>query len=160
GRVERGGRRLRREPLVAVLVAVHHELRAIRVEGVPHRLKLGVAVVARPGRRKPAGFVPVGEGAAPGAGRDVLPLPLLLSGLKRYVERYVDGYEEPIDEVVAVVTLRGITGGGAEVAEVSGGPRRRVLVVPGHRVGARLVPSPGGVVAVGVVGRRAVRISV
>ena len=61
----------------------------------------------------------------------------------------------PVAEVVAVVAARGIPRRGAEVAEVARGTRRLVVVVPGDRERARLVPAPARVVALGVVRVRA-----
>src|SRR3989454_4224698 len=69
----------------------------------------------------------------------------------------------PRAEVVAVITLAGIP---AEDARIAGAPiadiaerggARVVLVVAGHRIRAGLVPAPARVVAVLVIGGRAIR---
>src|SRR3989304_2246493 len=61
----------------------------------------------------------------------------------------VEGDEVPGPQVVAVVTLAGITGGGAEVAEVAGRAGGVVFVVAGHRKRTGLAGAPGRVVAIG-----------
>src|SRR5918994_4758325 len=53
----------------------------------------------------------------------------------------------PGPEVVGVVALLRVARGGAEVAKVARGARRKVLVVAHARLRARLEASPGGVVA-------------
>src|SRR5207249_5063639 len=65
----------------------------------------------------------------------------------------------PGAEVVAVVALRRIAGGGAEVAEVPRGAGCLVIALPRGRLRAGLVPAPGRVVAL-VLRRRAAVISV
>src|SRR5206468_11323050 len=68
GRVEHGSRVLRREALIAVLVAVHHDLRAVRVQGVPQRLIPRVTGDVDAGDEP--GLVPIGERAAPAVERE------------------------------------------------------------------------------------------
>ena len=62
----------------------------------------------------------------------------------------------PAPEVVAVVALRRIAGGLAEVVVVPRGAGRAVVVVPGNGSRDRLDPSPGGVVRRSEVGAGAV----
>ena len=158
-RVEYRARALRREPLVYVFVAVHHHLRAVPVQGVPQRLIGRVAHVAA-ARGDEAWLVPVGHRAAFAAGREVGPQPLHLSGCRRYAEFAVQGDDVPAAEIVAVITLRGVTRRGAEVAVVASRVGSQILVVARHRLGAGLVSSPGRGVAIGEVAGRPVGIGV
>ena len=73
-RVRRAVRSLGREPLVVLEVRIDHDLRAGCVEVVPQRLDGGVSAAARVKARA----VPVGQGAAPGTGREIGTEPLLL----------------------------------------------------------------------------------
>ena len=150
GRVEHGSRVLRREALIAVLVAVHHDLRAVRVQGVPQRLIPRVTGDVDAGDEP--GLVPIGERAAPAVEREVAAQPLHLGRAWRDVELAVDGDDVPIAEVVAVITFGGIARGRAEVAEIPGGRAIAVFMVAGHRPGPRFVPSPRRVVVVRVFG--------
>src|SRR5439155_25380618 len=62
----------------------------------------------------------------------------------------------PGPEVVAVVAVLRIPGGGAEVAEVPGRVGRLVIPFTGRRLGARFVQSPARLVALLVLRERAV----
>src|SRR5439155_1008491 len=66
----------------------------------------------------------------------------------------------PSAEVVAVVALRRIAGGGAEVAEVPRGAGRLVIALARSGLRAGLVPAPARVVALLVLGKRAAVIGV
>src|SRR2546430_5657616 len=70
----------------------------------------------------------------------------------------------PRTEVVAVITLAGIPAedariAGAPIADIAdSGGTRVVVVVAGHRVRAGLVSAPARIVAILVIGERAVRV--
>src|SRR5215203_5978059 len=72
----------------------------------------------------------------------------------------VEGLLEPAALLVGVVAPGRVTGPGAEVAEVAGGVRSVVFVVAYRGLGARLLRSPGGVVAVSELRSSASRIDV
>src|SRR6185437_8149993 len=161
-RVAHGRRGLGRQALIAVLVPIDYDVRAVRVQGVPQRLVLRVARDVDAGHE--SGRVPVGERAAPAVEREIVTQPLHLGGGGCYVELAVERDDVPIAEVVAVVALCGIACRGTEVTEVPGSRAIAVLVVTGHGAGPRLVPAPrrgviarvfgGGTHLVGVVAER------
>src|SRR5437879_10611070 len=91
----------------------------------------------------------IGERATLRARGEIGAQPLLLRRARGLRDVAVKGDDVPVAQVVAVVALRRIARGRTEVAEIAGGPGRAVLVVAGDRPGARLVPAPGGGVAVG-----------
>src|SRR5262249_55904698 len=117
---------------------------------LPKRVERGVRCVDR--ARGPPRLVPQGEGAGLGAGRQVRHQPLLLGRTRGVRDLGVERDDVPGAQVVGVVALGRVTGGGTEVAVVAGGTRRVVLVVTRRGLGTCLLPprAPGRVV-VGVV---------
>src|SRR3989304_863831 len=111
-----------------------------------------------------ARVVPVGEDVAQLVGRQVSPQPRLLGGAGAAAADLgalaVEGDEVPGPQVEAVVALAGITGGGAEVADVAGRAGGVVVVVAGRRTRTILAGAPGRVVAVGELPGRAVGVNV
>src|SRR5207247_8288081 len=92
---------------------------------------------------------------------EVSPEPLLLGRARAHGDVAVERHDVPRAEIVAVVSLGGIARRGAEVAEVVGGGRARVILVVAERGGgADLVPAPARVVAVLVVRERAARVDI
>src|SRR5262249_2768354 len=148
--VELATRVLRREPLVLVVVAAEHHVRVVVVQRLPDRPHGGVRCVVGTGGEPRV--VPVGEGARLGAGRQVRTQPLLLCRPHVPGDVGVDHDDVPVAEVVRVVALGRVTGGGTEVGVVAGRASCVVFVVAGRGLGACLVPAPGRVV-VGVVFR-------
>jgi hypothetical protein len=134
------------EALVVVVVAVQDHLCARRVQDVPARSHPGVVAVFGAGAEE--GVVEVGQSARLGVSRQVLLEPadhrrvrpvaahLLAHGVQRD--------DVPGPEIVGVVALQRVARGGAEVAEVTRGASRLVLVVAHSGQGARLVASPEG----------------
>src|ERR1041385_7963993 len=105
-------------------------------------------------------MMPVGEGAALRALREVCPQPLLLRRANVHRNAAVQSNDVPVAEVVAVVDFPRRARGGAEVVEITSGPCRVVIVVARDRPGASLEPTPRGVVAVLVVAARPIGIRV
>src|SRR6266568_5018671 len=97
-------------------------------------------------------MVGVREGTPLGARREILLQPLHLGGGGPVGDDGVERNDVPVTEIVAVVPLRGIPRRRAEITEVTGGPRRHVIVVSGDRVDPRLMPAPRGSEAVREVG--------
>jgi hypothetical protein len=110
------------------------------------------------------GVMEVGQGAGVRVGREIRHKPLLLrrtlSASSHLRAVAVQRDDVPAALIVAVVALGRVPGGGTEIVEVAGSPRRVVLVVARRRLGAGLVPTPGGVVAVGELGGRAIIVGV
>src|SRR5205807_6786167 len=140
--------RLGGKAFVVVVVADDHQLGARGVEVAPggarHR-------VHGDGARAEQRVVPVGQGARPRVRGQIRLEPLLLRRSRPHRDVRVQGDDVPGAEVVAVVALGGVAGGGAEVAVVARGAGGVVVVVARHRAGARFEPAPGGRVAVRVV---------
>src|SRR5688572_13355884 len=104
-------------------------------------------------------MVPVGEYAGGRMSLQVGAQPLLLWGScltadKRTITIKHDNV--PRTEIVAVIALGRVPGGGAEIIEVALGVRRIIFMVPGRGARARQVSTPRGVVAIGILGIRAV----
>ena len=114
------------------------------------------ALVARAEER----VVQVGERAALRALGKIRAQPHLLRRADVHRDVAVQRHDVPVAEVVAVIALAGRASGRAEVIEIAARVRRDIVVIAGHRLGAGLEPAPGRVVAVLVVGARAVRIGV
>ena len=104
--------------------------------------------------------MPVRDRALLGAVREIGLEPHLLGRAHVHRDVRVQGDDVPVTDVVAVVAFARCAGGRAEVVEVPGGAGGEVVVVAGDRLGARLEPAPGRIVAVLVVAARAVRIGV
>src|SRR5207247_11197983 len=83
-----------------------------------------------------------------GVGREVGLEPVLLTRVDQRGDVAVEHHDVPIPQVVAVVELARIAGGGPEVLPVRGGPGAEPLHVPDGGSGAVLVLSPGGAIAV------------
>ena len=155
-RIGHTGRGLRPEALIVVIVAGEHELRAGVVQRLPQRLRRGVGQGAGAEER----VMHIGERATLRARGEIGAQPLFLRRARGLRDVAVEGDDVPVAQVVAVVALRGIARRRAEIAEVPRRAGRAVLVVAGDRPGARLVPAPRGVVAVGVIGARPAGIGV
>src|SRR5207247_2250777 len=146
------------EALVVVLVARDDDIGAGIVQRLPQRLGgRGAAVLAA---RAEARVVPVGKSAARRVPGEVGTEPLLLRRAGRRGDVAVEGDDVPRPDGVAVVPLPGVARERAEVRVI----RRRggavVLVIARRRARARLVTSPGAVVAARVIGRTPVGIRV
>ena len=141
-----------------MLVAVQHDVHAVRVQRVPESLVLGVADDDDAGHE--ARLVPVGERALLAVQRQVGAQPLHLCSRRCDVELAVERDDVPVAQVVAVVALGWIARDSAEVTEVAWRGTVRVLVVTGYGPGTRLVTPPRGVVPLGVVGAGAHRVGV
>src|SRR5690606_3453026 len=148
---------LRREALVVVVVAGEREVDARLVSHPPELAQVAVAAV-RPGAE--AGMVPVRDGAGRGVRGEVGREPRELLGAGLDVDLAVQRDDVPGAEVVAVVSLARLAGVLAEVLEVRRRARRAVVVVAGDRPRALAVPSPGRVVALRELLRRAARVRV
>src|SRR5207249_4485537 len=96
-----------------------------------------------------AGVVPIGERALLGTGREIGAQPLLLRGPCAHAEVRVERDDVPLAHVVAVVVLRRVATGGAEVVPVAEGVRLVIVMVARGRPRPRLVPAPRGRVALG-----------
>ena len=147
--VEGGRGRLRREPFVVARVRVEHHVRVRRVQVVPQREDRGAdGGRTRIERRQ----VPVGECALRRVGAQVRLEPQLLRRARRRGDRAVQRDDVPRAQVVAVITLGRIAGGGAEVAIIARRAGGGVLRVARHGVGAGLLPPPRRAVTVGIGG--------
>src|ERR1041384_1679568 len=94
-------------------------------------------------------MMPVGEGAALRALREVCPQPLLLRRANVHRNAAVQSNDVPVAEVVAVVAFPRRARGGAEVVEITSGACRVVIVVARDRPGASLEPPPRGAAGAG-----------
>src|SRR5439155_2116433 len=81
--IRRAARRLRREPLVVVVVTHHYDIGVVVVERLPQRLRLGRAPVT-PGAE--ARMVPIGQDAGLRGGRQIGAQPQLLGGPGAHVD--------------------------------------------------------------------------
>ena len=145
---------LGREPFIERVVRVDDDVDTSGVQRVPQRADVGVGRILGIEQR----VVPVGDSTACRMGGEVGAQPLLLGracGRGDARAAAVEHDDVPSAEVVAVVTLRGIARGGAEVAEIARGIGRLVVPVAGRRARARLLPPPVGVVTLLVLGERA-----
>ena len=149
GRVDSAARRLRREPLVVVIVPHHHHFRPGLVQCLPQRSRADRPTPAYP--RGEERLVPDGERALLRAGGEIGAEPLLLVRTRGHRLVVVQRDDVPGAQIVAVVTGFLVSGGSPEVAEVTGRPGRRIVMVPDNGPGARLVAAPGGSIAVGVL---------
>ena len=156
--VGRAGRRLRREAFVGVLVTVDDDIRAGLVQVGPDRVPGVVIPVQDP--RAVLGLVPDRRGALRRARGEVGLEPLLLGRAGAGIDVVVDDDDVPGAEVEAVVALGRDPRGGAEIGVVRRGAGNRVVVIPRHRLGARLMTSPRRVVAVRELVGRAVGVDV
>src|SRR5207237_3574574 len=111
-----------------------------------------------------SGVMPHGQGAPPRVGREVGLEPLLLGGSGPggdVAVIAVQHHDVPGAQVVAVIALVGVAGGGPEIAEVAVARGARVVVTVARRgKGARLVPPPTRVVTRLVPGRSSVGVRV
>ena len=133
---------------------VDDDLDTRRVQRVPQRADVGVGRILGIEQW----VVPVGDGTARRMGGEVGAQPLLLGRARRRGDGRAAAVEHddvPTAEVVAVVTLRRIARRGAEVAEVARRISRLVVPVAGRRARARFLSPPVGVVALLVLGERA-----
>src|SRR5207247_2208603 len=96
--------------------------------------------------------VPVGECALRRVGAQVRLEPQLLRRARRRGDRAVQRDDVPRAQVVAVITLGRIAGGGAEVAIIARRSGGGVLRVARDGVGAGLLPPPRRAVTVGIGG--------
>ena len=142
-------RPLRGEALVDFVVRVDHDLRPGGVEIIPQRPH---GVVHRrqavAGRGAEEGGVPHRERALRRVVQEVVLEPLLLGRALKGGDAAVEHHDVPIAQVVAVVELARIAGGGPEILPVRGGPGAEPFHVPDGGSGAVLVLSPGGAIAV------------
>src|SRR2546427_5343449 len=88
-------------------------------------------------------MVPVGDRAPLCARGEIGPQPRFLRRAGAHVDVAVQRNDVPGAEIVAVVAQPGRPGLRPEVAEVTGGARRVMVVVAGRGAGARPVPAPG-----------------
>ena len=142
------------EALVVVLVSVEHHVRVGCVQVVPERPDRSVGG----GARRIEGMMEVRQRASVRMRGEVVREPDLLRapGFAGHVAAIgVERDQVPWADVVAVVALRRITGGGTEIPEVAArahpavGPARRVVfVIADGRVGDRLhgIDTPRGIV--------------
>src|SRR2546426_12787540 len=87
-------------------------------------------------------MVPVGDRAPLCARGEIGPQPRFLRRAGAHVDVAVQRNDVPGAEIVAVVAQPGRPGLRPEVAEVTRGARRVMVVVAGRGAGARLVPAP------------------
>ena len=154
--VEGSGRRLRSKALVIMVVTVHHHVGAVVVQRLPDRLRRQGAAV--PARAEPR-VVPVGQRAGRRMRRQIGAQPALLRRARAHVDVGIDHHDVPRAQGVAVVADARIARRRAPVRVVARRARGRpvvVLVVPGRRARARLVPAPGRIEAVHVIRQRPV----
>ena len=159
GGIGGAARRLGREPLVDVFVAVEHDLRVVVVERLPQWLdvlRLAAVNIARIEER----LVPVGEAALVGVGREIGPEPYLLGRTHSRRDFTIERNDVPVPEIKAVVALARGARQGSEIREVARCVGGVIVVVARARPRSCLVPAPGRVVVGGVIGRRTVRIGV
>src|SRR4029077_4484428 len=104
--------------------------------------------------------VPVGDRTGLGAGGEIGPEPLLLGRSDVHGDRGGEDDHVPTPEIVAVISLGRIARRRPEVAEVARGVGRQVVVLTGGRLSARLLTAPGGVVAGGILRRRAAGVGI
>src|SRR5262245_39766637 len=146
---------LRIEPGIVMYMPIQYNTRLHSIQSLPQGAHSGSAAPASGKER----MVPVGEYAGSRIGRQVGAQPLLLwrsclTADKRTIA--VEHDNVPCPEVVAVIALVRVPGGGAEIIEVALGARRIILMVTGRRACTRQVTTPRGIVAIGVLGIRAV----
>src|SRR3989442_12838313 len=98
--------RLGGDPLVVVRVSGAHDLRAGVVQRLPQRLGLRHAAVRAAGAEPRV--MPVREGAALGMRGEDSPKPLLLGRARAHGAVAVEGFDVPVAEIVAAVTLGGL----------------------------------------------------
>src|SRR5215212_7384619 len=98
-------------------------------------------------------MVPVGQRTGGGVRREILAKPLFLGRAGMTAAHLgavgVEDHDVPGAQGVAVVALRGLPGGGSEIAKVAARATGEVVVVASGRLGAALVAAPSRVVAVG-----------
>src|SRR2546427_12117333 len=99
-------------------------------------------------------MVPVGDRAPLCARGEIGPQPRFLRRAGAHVDVAVQRNDVPGAEIVAVVAQPGRPGLRPEVAEVTGGAPRVMVVVAGRGAGAPLVPAPGRGVAQSTVHAR------
>src|SRR5215212_3194028 len=106
-------------------------------------------------------MVPVGQRTGGGVRREILAKPLFLGRAGMTAAHLgavgVEDHDVPGAQGVAVVALRGLPGGGSEIAKVAASPTGEVVMVARGRLGAALVAAPaGGITAAELAGRAGV----
>src|SRR5215212_1369490 len=149
---------LRRPALVVVVMAGEDELRACRIQRLPQRLHARVGAVVAEAE---VGVVPVGQRAGGGMGGEIVLEPGLLRRAHTTATGLgavgVEDHDVPGAQGVAVVALRGLPGGGSEIAKVAARATGEVVMVARGRLGAALVAAPaGGITAAELAGRAGV----
>src|SRR5262245_8772396 len=146
------------EPGIVMYMSVQYNTRMHSIQSLPQGAHSGSAAPAGGKER----MVPVGEYAGSRIGRQVRAQPLLLWRSCLAADKLTITVEHdnvPCPEVVAVIALVRVSGGGAKIIEVALGARRIILVVTGRGACARQVTTPRGIVAISVFGIRAVRVN-
>ncbi len=139
GRVRCPRRCLRCEPLVVVVVRVQHDVRAPVVQRVPQRLHGGEEVC--PGGAEPR-MMPIRECALLGVSGELGAQPLFLGRSGGHRDVVVQHHDMPRTQVVAVVVLRRVPRGRAEVLVVSRGARGLVILIAYARPRPRFIATP------------------
>src|SRR5689334_6285484 len=105
------------ELLITMDVSIQHKIGIGRIERLPEGQRHSVLTTG--GKER---MMPVGQGAAGGMGGEIGTQPALLRRPRLTTDFgavTIEDDDMPGSQVVAVVALGGITGGGAEVAEVA-----------------------------------------
>ncbi len=134
---------LRCEPLIAVVVAVQHDIDPGLIQVGPELGRAGI-VAMKPGAE--ARLVPVREGARVGMSGQILEQPRVLRRSRITATDIaalgVEGNDVPRAHIEAVVALGWIARHRSEVREVTRGTLRLVVVVPRSWPDDRFHPTP------------------
>src|SRR5450432_310941 len=141
---------LRGEAFVIVVVAVDDDVGSGLEECIPERLHERVVTVLAAGAEQR--LVPVSESAAVSGTSEILREPLALGRVgvapSDLVAFAVDDDDVPGSEIVAVVALFRVAGGGAKIARIAGSAVAVVFVIADSGPCAILEPPPGGTVTI------------